>query len=123
MPSEPTLVGSSPTATDQNTEPPLRPEYPRPQLCRPDWINLNGPWDFEFDDLDVGLRDQWYIHSNGFGRQIRVPFTFEADQSGIGDRSFHERVGTGAISKSPRNGPIGASCCISERWITGPLAG
>jgi beta-galactosidase/beta-glucuronidase len=92
MPPEPTLVGSSPTATDLNTDPPPRPEYPRPQLCRPDWINLNGPWDFEFDDLDVGLRDQWYIQSNEFGRQIRVPFTFEADQSGIGDRSFHERV-------------------------------
>lgn len=22
------------------------PEYPRPQLRRPDWLNLNGVWDF-----------------------------------------------------------------------------
>ncbi|HBF79894.1 MAG TPA: glycoside hydrolase family 2, partial [Streptomyces sp.] len=22
------------------------PEYPRPQLTRPDWSNLNGIWDF-----------------------------------------------------------------------------
>ena len=22
------------------------PEYPRPQLVRPDWLNLNGLWDY-----------------------------------------------------------------------------
>ena len=22
------------------------PEYPRPQLVRPDWVNLNGLWDY-----------------------------------------------------------------------------
>ena len=23
------------------------PEYPRPQMQRPDWLNLNGVWEFE----------------------------------------------------------------------------
>ncbi len=22
------------------------PEYPRPQMARIDWLNLNGPWDY-----------------------------------------------------------------------------
>ena len=26
-----------------------RPEHPRPQFQRDDWINLNGPWTYDFD--------------------------------------------------------------------------
>ena len=26
------------------------PEYPRPQLARQGWINLNGPWDYAIND-------------------------------------------------------------------------
>ena len=26
-----------------------RPEYPRPQMVRDDWLNLNGTWEFEID--------------------------------------------------------------------------
>ena len=26
-----------------------RPEYPRPQFERTEWINLNGTWTYEFD--------------------------------------------------------------------------
>ena len=26
-----------------------RPEYPRPQMKRSDWINLNGEWDYSTD--------------------------------------------------------------------------
>ena len=26
-----------------------RPEYPRPQFVRKDWMNLNGEWQFEID--------------------------------------------------------------------------
>ena len=69
-----------------------RPEYPRPQFSRAEWKNLNGPWEFDFDDADVGLRDAWYSGLRGFSRKILVPFTFEANCSGIGDPSFHERV-------------------------------
>ncbi len=25
-------------------------EYPRPQLVRDNWLNLNGKWRFRFDD-------------------------------------------------------------------------
>ena len=30
------------------------PEYPRPQLTRPDWANLNGIWDFAVTSADAG---------------------------------------------------------------------
>lgn len=29
-------------------------DYPRPQFVRKDWLNLNGEWDFSFDDHQVG---------------------------------------------------------------------
>lgn len=31
-----------------------RPEYPRPQMVRADWLNLNGRWEFETDRGDSG---------------------------------------------------------------------
>ena len=30
-----------------------RPEYPRPQFVREAWLNLNGPWDFSFDEPET----------------------------------------------------------------------
>ena len=32
-----------------------RPEYPRPQFVRADWLNLNGTWQFEADYGDSGI--------------------------------------------------------------------
>jgi len=69
----------------------VRPEYPRPTFVREDWLNLNGTWEFEFDDEDAGLAEHWY-RGKPFGRRIVVPFTFESALSGIGDRSIHEVV-------------------------------
>ena len=31
-----------------------RPEYPRPQFVRKEWINLNGLWGFEMDPAMSG---------------------------------------------------------------------
>jgi beta-galactosidase/beta-glucuronidase len=80
-------------------EPP-RPEYPRPQLRRPDWTNLNGEWAFAFDDEDEGLARGWHrvssedLLSDGppFDRRITVPFCYQSELSGIGDTSFHDVV-------------------------------
>ena len=67
------------------------PEYPRPQLFRPEWVNLNGAWDFAFDDANAGEKMGWY---NGFEKQhtIEVPFTYETKLSGIGDETHHNHV-------------------------------
>ncbi len=69
-----------------------RPEYPRPQMVRDEWLNLNGPWEFEFDDEAVGLEQGWHEPDRRLSREILVPFPFEARASGIGDPSVHKVV-------------------------------
>jgi hypothetical protein len=46
-----------------------RPEHPRPDFERSQWMTLNGQWDFGFNDK--------------FGRSITVPFCWESELSGI----------------------------------------
>ena len=35
----------------------MKKGYPRPQFRRNKWLNLNGKWDFKFDDNDLGIKD------------------------------------------------------------------
>ncbi|MDR2102604.1 MAG: glycoside hydrolase family 2 [Treponema sp.] len=60
--------------------------YPRPQFVRESgsWKNLDGVWDFCFDDRNEGLGKGWFRNFPG-GKTIRVPFTYEYPASGIGD--------------------------------------
>jgi len=60
-----------------------RPEYPRPDLERKVWLNLNGIWEFDFDYNDEGEKNKWYIN-HGFSTQITVPFCYQSKMSGIG---------------------------------------
>lgn len=69
-----------------------RPEYPQPQFQREQWLSLNGPWEFEFDDANAGLEENWAAGTRKFSRTIVVPFAFESKLSGIGDTSFHPWV-------------------------------
>jgi beta-galactosidase/beta-glucuronidase len=66
-----------------------RPEHPQPQFERDAWMNLNGRWDFDFDDQNAGLRENWESGTHRFSRTILIPFCFESRASGIGDTSFH----------------------------------
>lgn len=50
------LLAAVPTLTLAQPAVP-RPEHPRPDRVRADWLTLNGPWSFEFDDEDRGLSD------------------------------------------------------------------
>ena len=54
------------------------PEYPRPQMVRKDWLNLNGLWEFE-----VGKPDGPTPVGKTLPRQILVPFPMESALSGI----------------------------------------
>jgi beta-galactosidase/beta-glucuronidase len=68
-----------------------RPEYPRPQFERAEWLNLNGEWRFDFDDENTGLKDCWY-NNHDYSRHIIVPFAFQTKLSGIGEIDLHDTV-------------------------------
>jgi beta-galactosidase/beta-glucuronidase len=75
--------------TSQPTIP--RPEYPRPQFVRAEWLNLNGEWEFAFDDANRGRELGWQDGRSLEGR-IVVPFPYQSELSGINDKSIHEYV-------------------------------
>ena len=52
------------------------PEYPRPQMVRSDWVNLNGLWDFAIAPKDS-------TRPITFQEQILVPFPVESALSGV----------------------------------------
>ncbi len=58
-----------------NPECPL-PEYPRPQMAREHWLNLNGLWDYTITDHSATTIDHW-------DGQILVPFAIESALSGV----------------------------------------
>ena len=68
-----------------------RPEYPRPQFVREEWLNLNGEWEFAFDDPNKGLAEGWHDGRTLPGRII-VPFAYQTPLSGINDKSIHQCV-------------------------------
>lgn len=58
------------------------PEYPRPQMVRQNWMNLNGIWDFG------QVSDFGYNPQQTFDKKILVPFPMESAISGIMDTDF-----------------------------------
>lgn len=52
------------------------PEYPRPQMVRENWVNLNGMFDYAITDADA----KW---CESFEGEIRVPFAIESCLSGV----------------------------------------
>jgi len=53
------------------------PEYPRPQLVRPEWAPLNGLWDYAFVPMGSPAPATW-------DGKVLVPFAVEAALSGVG---------------------------------------
>lgn len=69
-----------------------RMEYPRPQFVRKSWVNLNGEWEFAFDDHQIGRKERWHHGGTSLPLTIQVPFSFESKLSGIGEPDFHDNV-------------------------------
>ena len=72
---------------EQTHTPIPRPEYPRPQLVRDAFLNLNGPWEFSFDFSNSGKARNYQLEPH-FDRTITVPFCPESVLSGIGFTDF-----------------------------------
>jgi beta-galactosidase/beta-glucuronidase len=67
-----------------------RPEYPRPQFVRADWLCLNGEWQFEVDAGDSGLERG--LLERDLEQRIIVPFCPESRLSGIEHTDFMHAV-------------------------------
>src|SRR5919108_4985538 len=61
------------------------PEHPRPDFQRDLWQNLNGPWQFQFDEQDSGEARGWFRGLLPQSRQILVPFPWGSPLSGVPD--------------------------------------
>ena len=101
-------------------------DYPRPQMARASWTNLNGVWQYAITPRNAPQPHAW-------DDEILVPFCVESPLSGVGrtvsplDRLWYRRVF--AIRDSARLadqrtllhfGAVDYECAI---WINGGLAG
>lgn len=105
-------------------------DYPRPQFVRRNWENLNGTWDFGFDDANCGEQEKWYEDFKG-ELKIQVPFTFETKMSGIQDETRHDNIWYRRNiqvdgSKLEKNNYVlhfEGSDFVTKLWVNGQFAG
>ena len=114
------------TAKPQTCEIPL-PEHPRPDFERAEWINLNGWWDFTFDEATAqkGIEDGT---SAGFDQRILVPFPWGSKLSEVeneGDIAWYARKVT--VPKEWEGKRVfvvvGASDWQTDAWFDGKSLG
>ncbi len=65
-----------------------RPEHPRPQMVREQWLNLNGAWEFEYDHGNSGVARGMADDGARYSMNITVPFCPESELSGVGNTDF-----------------------------------
>ena len=106
-----------------------RPEYPRPDFVRGEWMNLNGTWRFDFDDEDRGRKEHWERTRDRLKKEISVPFAYQAKLSGVEEGKLHDIVWYQREFQVPGQwsgkrirlnfGAVDYSCQV---WVNGNLA-
>jgi hypothetical protein len=113
---------TTPWTNQVSTSNPL-PEYPRPQLTRPDWQSLNGIWQF------AGASNINNPPTNTtLGEEVLVPYPIESALSGImrhQDYMYYRRTFTVPAGWAGRNVQLnfGAVDWQSKVWVNGTLLG
>jgi len=102
--------------------------HPRPQLARSNWMDLRGPWDFAYDDAQVGLDELWQERQDVYTQTIQVPFPPESPASGIHETGFHPVVWYRRTFQVPSEFPgkrlllhCGAIDYRAQAWVNGQL--
>ena len=99
------------------------PSYPRPQMVRQDWMNMNGLWNYAITDASAESFD--------VQGKILVPFAIESSLSGVGKRVskgetlWYEREFTVPKKWKGRNVLLhfGAVDWQAEVYVNGVLVG
>lgn len=79
------------TIVSQATAAIPRPEHPRPDRVRDNWMNLNGQWQFEIDNDNTG-EDRGLVSGTDLADKILVPFCPESKLSGVEHTDFMKYV-------------------------------
>lgn len=96
--------------------------YPRPQLRRERWIQLNGLWDFAFDNDGLWLDPESVLWSD----HIAVPFSPETSAGGLQANGYFRAVWYRRSFEPPELAPgehlllhFGAVDYCAEVWVNG----
>jgi beta-galactosidase/beta-glucuronidase len=100
------------------------PEYPRPQMEREQWLNLNGLWDYALVEKGSNIPD-------AYDGQILVPFPIESSLSGVqksvgeSQELWYQRSFTVPSGWKNKNVVLnfGAVDWQAEVWVNGIKAG
>ncbi len=106
-----------------------RPEYPRPQLVREEWINLNGEWQFEIDHGNSGKK-RGLLQKENLSGSIIVPFCPESKLSTVEYKDFMAAVWYKRSFTVPKEWldnkvllHFGACDYETEVWVNGTSVG
>ena len=123
------LLGTASRLAASDAVPVPRPEYPRPQFVRDEWVNLNGTWSFKFDFSRSGM-DRKLYESKGFDNEILIPFAPQSGLSGVGFKDFIPEMWYHRVISIPENWKdrnvilhFGAVDYIASVYIDGRIAG
>jgi len=106
-----------------------RPEHPRPDAFRANWMSLNGEWQFEIDPAGDG-ETRGLTSGKDLSMKITVPFCPESELSGIGHYGSMTNVWYRRMFEVPARMEgqrvllhFGGVDYQSWVWVNGQLAG